>query len=138
FGLHVNHGVDSSPKPDSKIEEITSLTRTFENDTTNDEIKKEFKEELWPKQAVKELILNFEEVYENVNHGNLTKQHWEKVVNVVNVRCGTSLTGIQCKYKWNRLRKTFKREKQLENTTGAPLSTWMFYEDMNRIILTGN
>ena len=43
-------------------------------------------------------------------------------------------TSIQCKYKWNILKKTFKKEKHMENKTGGTPSTWNFYNDMEHII----
>ena len=54
--------------------------------------------------------------------------------NDVNLECITSLTGIQYKYKWNILKKTFKKEKHMENKTGGTPSIWNFYNDMEHII----
>ena len=34
----------------------------------------------------------------------------------------------------NILKKTFKKEKHVENNTGGTPSTWNFYNDMDRII----
>jgi len=127
-------GLNSCPQHDSDMEEIIPLTQTVENEITNEDITKEIREELWPKNVVQTLILKFEDVYVNLNHGNLCKKHWDKLANDVNHECRTSFTGIQCKYKWNRLKRTFKKEKQMENNTGGKPSTWNFYNDMERII----
>ena len=80
------------------------------------------------------LILKFEHVYVNQNHGNLGKKHWDKVENDVKLEVITYFTGIQCKYKWNILKKTFKKEKHIENNIGGTPSTWNFYNDMEHII----
>ena len=127
-------GLNSCPQHDSDIEEIIPLTQTEENEMKNEDITKECREELWPKNDVQTLILKFEDVYVNLNHGNLGKKHWDKVENDVNLECITSLTGIQYKYKWNILKKTFKKEKQVENNIGVPPSTWNFYNNMEQII----
>ena len=44
----------------------------------NEDITKECREELWPKNTVQTLIVKFEDVYVNLNCGNLGKKQWIK------------------------------------------------------------
>eukprot|EP00252_Welwitschia_mirabilis_P009735 TRINITY_DN2254_c0_g3_i1.p1 TRINITY_DN2254_c0_g3~~TRINITY_DN2254_c0_g3_i1.p1 ORF type:complete len:553 (-),score=107.45 TRINITY_DN2254_c0_g3_i1:378-2036(-) len=92
------------------------------------------KNELWPQSTIAVFILKFEEVYNSVNHDYLAKRHWDQVANETNKICNSNLTGLQCRYKWNRLRKIYTTEKLKLNATGAKISMWPFYADFDRIL----
>ena len=68
-------GLNSYPQHDYDIEEIIPLTQTEENEMKNEDITKECREELWPKNVVQTLILKFEDIYVSLNHGNLGRKH---------------------------------------------------------------
>ena len=127
-------GLNSCAQHDFDREEIIPLTQTRKNEMKNEYITKACREEICLKNAIQTLNLKFEDVYVNLNRGNLGKKHWDKVENDVNLECITYFRGIQCKYKWNILKKTFKKEKQMKNNTGGDLSTWNFYNDTKRTI----
>eukprot|EP00252_Welwitschia_mirabilis_P009739 TRINITY_DN2254_c0_g6_i1.p1 TRINITY_DN2254_c0_g6~~TRINITY_DN2254_c0_g6_i1.p1 ORF type:complete len:455 (-),score=106.38 TRINITY_DN2254_c0_g6_i1:307-1671(-) len=95
---------------------------------------KDSKSELWPNSTVAVFIAKFEGVYNSVNHGYLAQKHWDQIAAETNKICNSNLTGLQCKYKWHRLRKIYKREKLKLNATGANISTWPFYADFDRIL----
>ena len=68
-------GINSCPQHDSDMEKIIPLTQTEETEMKNKDTIKECREELWPKNIVQTLVLKFEDVYVNLNHGNLGKKH---------------------------------------------------------------
>lgn len=83
---------------------------------------KKYKEKLWPKKVMQMLLLKFEDVYMNLNHENLCKKWWNKVANDVNLECTTFFIEPQFKMKGNKLKKTFKKEKQIQNNRHKPIN----------------
>jgi hypothetical protein len=86
------------------------------------EVTKVQKEELWPNSAVDALLRKFEDLCFNKHRGQLGKKHWDRIAAAVNVICGTDYTGMQCKYKWHRLKKMYNKEKQRNEP-----SKWAFF-----------
>eukprot|EP00252_Welwitschia_mirabilis_P009736 TRINITY_DN2254_c0_g4_i1.p1 TRINITY_DN2254_c0_g4~~TRINITY_DN2254_c0_g4_i1.p1 ORF type:complete len:516 (-),score=98.86 TRINITY_DN2254_c0_g4_i1:333-1760(-) len=95
---------------------------------------KDAKNELWPHFVLTTFLSKVEGVYNRANNGYLGKKHWDQIANETNQACNSSLTGLQCRDKWNRLKKILKKEKSKLNATGATSSTWPLYVDVDRII----
>lgn len=75
---------------DINIEEYVPLspayaTQTIDSTEMQEVIKEHHESKLWPKFAIDGLILKYEDVYVDINHGNLGKKHWHKVATVVNL-----------------------------------------------------
>ena len=95
----------------------------MEYERTNQDMTKEYKEENWPNNAMQTLILKCEYICVNLNQENIFKKHLDKIENDVNLECGTYFIGSQCNYKWKRLYKTFKKNKQMVNNIGEAMQT---------------
>eukprot|EP01018_Ginkgo_biloba_P029470 Gb_03231 [translate_table: standard] len=93
------------------------------------EVTKVQKEELWPNPAVDALLRKFEDLCFNKHRGQLGKKHWDRIAAAVNAICGTDYTGMQCKYKWHRLKKMYNKEKQRSEP-----SKWAFYRHVEHIV----
>uniref|UniRef100_A0A0C9S3W7 diphosphoinositol-polyphosphate diphosphatase n=1 Tax=Wollemia nobilis TaxID=56998 RepID=A0A0C9S3W7_9CONI len=93
------------------------------------EVTKVQKEELWPNSAVDALLRKFEDLCFDKHRGQLGKKHWDRIAAAVNAICGTDYTGMQCKYKWHRLKKMYNKEKQRNEP-----SKWAFYRHVEHIV----
>lgn len=87
------------------------------------------KEALWPNTAIDVLLLKFEDMCFNVSRGRLGKTHWGQIADAVNVACSANYSGVQCKYKWNRLKKSYNKAKLHGET-----SRFLFYKRVERIV----
>ncbi|XP_020524285.1 uncharacterized protein LOC18995747 isoform X1 [Amborella trichopoda] len=87
------------------------------------------KEELWPNTAIDALLDRFEEYCFNRPQAQLGKKHWDRIAMEVNRMCRTEYTGMQCKYKWHRLKKTYAKEKQR-----AGRSKWAFFPHVELLV----
>eukprot|EP00252_Welwitschia_mirabilis_P009738 TRINITY_DN2254_c0_g5_i3.p1 TRINITY_DN2254_c0_g5~~TRINITY_DN2254_c0_g5_i3.p1 ORF type:complete len:433 (-),score=94.44 TRINITY_DN2254_c0_g5_i3:559-1857(-) len=95
---------------------------------------KDGKNRLWPKSTISILISKFEEIYNKLNCGKLGKKHWDLLADEMNRACNCSFTGMQCRYKWNRLKKSYKKEKMKREVSGAKSSNWPYYDEIDRVI----
>ncbi|KAH9315551.1 hypothetical protein KI387_024178 [Taxus chinensis] len=93
------------------------------------EVTKVHKEELWPNTAVDALLRKFEDLCFDNHRGQLGKKHWDRIAAAVNAICGTDYTGMQCKYKWHRLKKMYNKEKQRNEP-----SKWAFFRHVEHIV----
>uniref|UniRef100_A0A0D6R9X2 Tyrosine-protein phosphatase domain-containing protein n=1 Tax=Araucaria cunninghamii TaxID=56994 RepID=A0A0D6R9X2_ARACU len=88
------------------------------------------REELWPNAAIDVLLLKFEDLCFNSHRGRqLGKTHWGRIAAAVNAACGANYSGVQCKYKWNRLKKSYNKAKLHGDS-----SKFMFYNHVDRIV----
>eukprot|EP00252_Welwitschia_mirabilis_P000678 TRINITY_DN1064_c0_g2_i2.p1 TRINITY_DN1064_c0_g2~~TRINITY_DN1064_c0_g2_i2.p1 ORF type:complete len:662 (+),score=120.07 TRINITY_DN1064_c0_g2_i2:394-2379(+) len=87
------------------------------------------REELWPRNAVHALLGKFEDLCFNKQRGQLGKKHWDRIAIAVNDVCGTDYSGMQCKYKWHRLKKMYNKEKQLNQP-----SKWIFFNHVHHVV----
>ncbi|GLJ14908.1 hypothetical protein SUGI_0242660, partial [Cryptomeria japonica] len=89
-----------------------------------------YREELWPNSAIDVLLLKFEDLCYDSHRGRLLgKTHWGRIAAAVNDACSANYSGVQCKYKWNRLKKSYNKAK----LHGDP-SRFVFYNHVDRIV----
>ncbi|XP_057849037.2 uncharacterized protein LOC131059981 [Cryptomeria japonica] len=119
------------------IEELMQSPNTLRNPSQVTEVRKRKerevtkvqKEELWPNTAVDALLRKFEDLCFDKHRGQLGKKHWDRIAAAVNAVCGTDYTGMQCKYKWHRLKKMYNKEKQRNEP-----SKWAFFRHVEHIV----
>ncbi|KAH9314741.1 hypothetical protein KI387_023368, partial [Taxus chinensis] len=89
-----------------------------------------YREELWPNTAIDVLLLKFEDLCYDSHRGRLLgKTHWGRIAAAVNDACSANYSGVQCKYKWNRLKKSYNKAK----LHGDP-SRFVFFSHVDRIV----
>jgi len=87
------------------------------------------KEALWPNTSIDVLLLKFEDTCFSVSRGRLGKTHWGRIADAVNAVCSANYSGVQCKYKWNRLKKSYNKAKLHGET-----SRFVHYKRVERIV----
>eukprot|EP00252_Welwitschia_mirabilis_P007761 TRINITY_DN1943_c0_g3_i1.p1 TRINITY_DN1943_c0_g3~~TRINITY_DN1943_c0_g3_i1.p1 ORF type:complete len:410 (+),score=80.85 TRINITY_DN1943_c0_g3_i1:461-1690(+) len=101
---------------------------------TNSKAGPTHREALWPDSAIGALLAMFEEFQAScpvsaASSHQMGKTHWGRIAEAVNAACNTSYSGVQCKYKWNRLKKSYTKAK----LRGEPWR-FIFYKHVERIV----
>ncbi|MCO5570641.1 hypothetical protein L7F22_024368 [Adiantum nelumboides] len=90
--------------------------------------------EIWAASTINVLLDVYEDKWITINRGNFKAKHWAEVARDLNARCGTNFAETQCKYKWENMKRTFIKEKQKEEKSGAEPSWWEFFSRMADLI----
>ncbi|KAJ7552442.1 hypothetical protein O6H91_06G055300 [Diphasiastrum complanatum] len=86
------------------------------------------KDSIWSDIATACLLEAFEEKWIALRRGNLRCSNWEEVAGEVNLRCGVSRTGEQCRHKMEKLRRKYREEKSLRDRLCFGPSKWIWYD----------
>ncbi|MCO5609664.1 hypothetical protein L7F22_063894 [Adiantum nelumboides] len=89
---------------------------------------------IWAASIINVLLDLYEHKWITINRGNFKAKHWVEVARDLNARCGTEFSETQCKYKWENMKRTFIKEKQKKEKSGAEFSQWKFFSRMADLI----
>lgn len=88
---------------------------------------------IWTNEAILLLIRLVEGKYDDFNIG-LKKNVWMNIAADLSKTLKYTISADQCDSKWKGLKKTCKKIKDLNNTTGNKPTKWEFYYVMDNLL----